>query len=419
MKDDVRRRLGKKLKIGLVTGEYPPLQGGVGAFTQELGQALAHQGHEIHIITSAAARPEQKRQPVDGLWGLVEHMEARQEPFNLPFAKLHPQTKRWWWGDVRTVADITGRFGLDVVNIQYQPAAYNMNSPAVQFLPWRLKGLTTPVVTFHDVRVPYLFPKAGRLREWVVQFMARQMAGGIATNPADLASLRQQTTRPVQEIPIGSNIHVYQPHPIELQEVRDSFKLQPDDVLLGYFGFLNESKGADVLLKALAQLGKKYHLVFIGGRTGSSDPTNNQIFWNQLDQLIRAYHLEKRVFWTGYISDVRVSTHLQAVDLMVMPYKDGVSLRRGTLMAALAHGRPLLTTLPAHPVPEIVHGENSWLVPVNDVEAVTAGVKFLMQHPEIRQRLGQGGAEIAQQFSWEKIAQKTAAFFEELIHNKK
>lgn len=410
---------GQKLKIGLVTGEYPPMQGGVGAFTQELGQALAQQGHEIHIITSAAARPEQKRQPIDGLWGLVEHMEARQDPFNLPFAKLHPQTKRWWWGDVRTVAEITARYAFDVVNIQYQPAAYNMNSPAVQFLPWRLKGLTTPVVTFHDLRVPYLFPKAGWVRQWVVQFMARQMGGGIATNPADLANLSQQTTRPVREIPIGSNIHVYQPNPIELQEVRDSFKLQPDDVLLGYFGFLNESKGADILLKALAQLGKKYHLVFIGGRTGSSDPTNNQIFWTQLDQLIRAYHLEKRVFWTGYISDVRVSTHLQAVDLMVMPYKDGVSLRRGTLMAALAHGRPLLTTQPAHPVSEIVHGENSWLVPVNDVEAVSAGVKFLMQQPELRQKLGQGGAEIAQQFSWEKIAQKTAAFFEELLHHKK
>jgi hypothetical protein len=29
------------MKIGLITGEYPPMQGGVGAFTQELARAMA------------------------------------------------------------------------------------------------------------------------------------------------------------------------------------------------------------------------------------------------------------------------------------------------------------------------------------------------------------------------------------------
>jgi hypothetical protein len=53
----------------------------------------------------------------------------------------------------------------------------------------------------------------------------------------------------------------------------------------------------------------------------------------------------------------RVSTFLHAADLMVMPYRDGVSLRRGTLMAVLAHGRPLLTTTPPIPTPELIHGQ--------------------------------------------------------------
>ena len=45
------------MRIGLVTGEFPPMEGGVGAFTEQLGRALKALGHEVHIITSIKARP--------------------------------------------------------------------------------------------------------------------------------------------------------------------------------------------------------------------------------------------------------------------------------------------------------------------------------------------------------------------------
>src|SRR5262249_49631433 len=40
-----------------------------------------------------------------------------------------------------------------------------------------------------------------------------------------------------------------------------------------------------------------------------------------------------------------VSTHLAACDLLLQPYPDGGSTRRGSLMAGLALGRPTLTNL--------------------------------------------------------------------------
>ena len=45
------------MRVGLVTGEYPPMQGGVGDFTRQLGQALAALGVETHVITTPAAPP--------------------------------------------------------------------------------------------------------------------------------------------------------------------------------------------------------------------------------------------------------------------------------------------------------------------------------------------------------------------------
>ena len=52
------------------------------------------------------------------------------------------------------------------MHIQYQSAAYGLH-PAVNYLPWRLRALQhRPAIgaTFHDLRFPYIFPKAGPLR---------------------------------------------------------------------------------------------------------------------------------------------------------------------------------------------------------------------------------------------------------------
>lgn len=393
------------MRIGLITGEYPPMEGGVGAFTQELGRALAALGHDIHVITSRHARPAPEKRSLDRV----------REPIALDFGQLHPFINRWRWPSNGRVVDIALRAELDVVNIQYQPAAYNMRSAAINLLPWRMQGVTRNVVTFHDVRVPYLFPKAGPLREAAVNRIARDAHGIIATNAADFANLQQRAPgTPIRQIPIGSNISTTTPNHIELAEVREKLGLGEGDMLLGYFGFLNASKGADVLLQALAQLDARYHLVFIGGQTGASDATN-QAYLDAIRRQVTDLGLGARVHWTGFLTDQRVSTWLHACDLMVMPYKDGVSLRRGTLMAVLAHGRPLITTTPATPTPELVSGQNCWLVAPDDPDALRDAIGTVAGRPQLRQTLGVGAAQLAGQFSWDRIAQATADFYAELL----
>lgn len=397
------------MRIGLVTGEYPPMQGGVGAFTRELAQSLDDLGHEIHVVTHRDARP-----PLPA--GERYSLQQLREPLDLDYAQLHAQARRWRWGDVNRVADIVRRYDLDVINVQYQAAAFNMLSAAINLAPWRLKGLVTVAVTFHDLRVPYLLPKVGPLRRFVVHFMARQAHGVIATNHEDYASLRAWgVDEPrIRQIPIGSNISVHRPEEVDVLVTRRKLGLRPVDVLLGYFGFLNESKGTDTLVRALARLSEPFHLVFIGGRTGASDTANNQAFLAQLEGLIGELGVENRVHWTGFLPDEAVSAHMAATEVMVLPYRDGVSLRRGTLMAALAHGRPVISTLPDVPIPELRHGEEIWLVPPADPDGLAEAVRTLASDDALRRRLAIGAQEAAQQFTWDKIGRRTAAFFGEL-----
>ncbi len=118
--------------------------------------------------------------------------------------------------------------------------------------------------------------------------------------------------------------------------------------------------------------------------------------------------------WTGFLPPAGVSAHLCAADVLVMPYRDGVSLRRGTLMAALAHGRPLITTQPAEPSPAFRHGDNMWLVAPDDAAGLAAAVLTLAGDGPLRARLGDGARALAASFSWPAIAAAAAAFYAEV-----
>ncbi len=39
------------MRIGMITGEYPPMQGGIGAYTRILAGEMAAQGHEVFVLS--------------------------------------------------------------------------------------------------------------------------------------------------------------------------------------------------------------------------------------------------------------------------------------------------------------------------------------------------------------------------------
>jgi len=382
------------VRIGLISGEYPPDQGGVGDFTRELARALADIGHEIHVITTQSPIPNP------------------QSP--IPSLTVHRVMEDWRWGCWRQILALADESELDVLNVQYQAAAYGMH-PAINFVP-RRQGRSPVVVTFHDLKVPYLFPKAGPLRWWVVRLLARRADGVIVTNAEDYLRLANLQFANLLCIPIGSNIPVAPPPAYDRDAERSRWGVGPDDLLLGYFGFLNESKGGEELIQSLALLveqGLPAHLLMIGGRVGSSDPSN-RAYAERVERLIASLGLSERVHWSGYARLEKVSAGLLASDVCVLPYRDGVSFRRGTLHACLAHGRAIVTTHPAVSLPQVRDGENMLLIEPRNPEMLAEAVARLADNPVLRTRLEVGAKALAAEFTWECIARQTAAFFERL-----
>ncbi len=270
------------------------------------------------------------------------------------------------------------------------------------------------VSTFHDLRIPYLFPKAGPWRPWAVTHLASAARGAIATDPADAAELRRRGVRRVTQIPIGSNIQPAPPAGYDRAAWRAAAGVAPTDLLLGYFGFLNHSKGGDTLINALGILHDRrapVKLALIGGQTGASDPTD-AAFAAQVETRITRLGLENSLRRTGYLAAAEVSAWLLACDIVVLPYRDGVSLRRGSLMAALAHGCAVISTTPAAPIPELPDGRAVRLVPPASPEALVLAISELLAAPDLRAELGAGARQAAAGFGWEAIARRTLAFFE-------
>jgi glycosyltransferase involved in cell wall biosynthesis len=159
-------------------------------------------------------------------------------------------------------------------------------------------------------------------------------------------------------------------------------------------------------------------LVIVGGRTGTSDPTN-ATFADEIDQKIAALSLSNAVHWTGFVDDSDVSAYLHAADAVTLPFLDGASYRRGTLMAAIHHDTAIITSIPPVPVPSFVDGGNMLLVPPGDSTALAAAIRQLRDSPALRQALRQGATQLKHQFNWPAIAQDTAAFFQRVIEERR
>jgi len=264
--------------------------------------------------------------------------------------------------------------------------------------------------------VPYLFPKAGaHLRRWITERPAHTSHLVIATNEDDHQALAARAlTAPLVKIPIGSNIHVHAITSDERTFLRAQRGYEATTLVLGYFGFLNRSKGGLTLIQTLYELvqqGLDAHLLMIGERVGASDPTNHA-YLQAVEALIGELHLGKRVQWTGHLADTEVSHALQMVDLLLMPYLDGASLRRGTLMAGLAHSCAIITTTPQSPLPELVHGRDLLYVPPEDAKAAAQAIVQVMQQPTLHARLTANARRQSEQFTWTTIAQQHVAYYE-------
>lgn len=177
-----------------------------------------------------------------------------------------------------------------------------------------------------------------------------------------------------------------------------------DPVRLLSVGRLQDKKGFDVLLRAVARVPGAVVLTLVGYGPNEA----------KLRSLARTLSLEPRIRWMGQLDHPAVRALYRESDLFVLAPRivrdgdrDGLP---NVVVEALSQGLPVVATR-VSALPEIVEdGINGRLVPPEDPGALAAALAALVAEPAARRRLGAAGIRrVAEGWDLEASADRLAA----------
>ena len=183
----------------------------------------------------------------------------------------------------------------------------------------------------------------------------------------------------------------------------------PDVCLLGIVGQLTPGKGQLELIRALARCGLSHlRLVIVGAPLFAHD----QEYARALEEEAKSLGLDDRVRFLGPRADI--STVMKALDLLIVNSRaEAFGL---VLLEAMACGTPVLATN-AGGIPEIItHGENGWLVPARDEQALADAIVYLSKHDALRSRLAEKGKQrVNSRFTIDRLMKELQTFYESTL----
>ncbi|PPQ35943.1 glycosyltransferase [Rhodoblastus acidophilus] len=175
-------------------------------------------------------------------------------------------------------------------------------------------------------------------------FVSRQQREAFLTSP--LVGAAKKQAAPV--IPIGPNIMPVGIDPDRVAQERAKTRgdgAAQAEIVIGFFGVLYASKRPDLLLRVVAALHKRgvTARLLVCGDFLWDKPGDRQAFFDLAGQLGVADWLDFR----GRIDDEgELMATLSAADVILLPFTDGVSARRGSFQAVSQLAIPLVSTHP-------------------------------------------------------------------------
>ncbi|MCF2939763.1 hypothetical protein L1N85_15185 [Paenibacillus alkaliterrae] len=361
------------MKILLISGSFPQMKCGVGDYTFLLAKELSDRNNiELAVLTSSN----------------VDMNDYRDDRF-----RVHPIIKRW---DIRNFIEIIKfirYYNPDIVHVQYPTMGYK-KSIFPNLIPLVMKILkVTTVQTWHE---PLSWK--GNFR-YIPNLISENNIIFVESNYLSMIShvyRRFLKNKNYIHIPISSNIPKSVLSDEEKVSLRNKFD-KNDKRIIGYFGFVTENKGIE------------YIFTFSNPKTDViiliCDLDANNLYHNKILNLVENYRKNNgEIYITGHLSKYDVSNLLSIVDVIALPFVNGVSERNGSFLAARAQGTLILTT---HKALRGYDKENNvYYVQCNDIEMMRNVFEFIKKNDSKE--------KFEYEISWSKVASQHLDYYKEI-----
>lgn len=190
-------------------------------------------------------------------------------------------------------------------------------------------------------------------------------------------------------------------------DLRDSYNIKADEIVIGTICQINRQKGLSYLVEALAPICETYDVKAIIAGDGPSR--------NEIRHLIKQKRLSEKIIMPGYVHNV--SDHLKLFDIYVMS-----SIYEGfpiALVEAISHSLPVIATNIDGCREAIENERTGLLVAVRDSKSLEKAIRRLILDASLRERLGkEAGFSYRKRFHPEIIFQQYTDFFNSVLSGK-
>lgn len=298
-----------RLRVMLISGSYPPMKCGVGAYTKRLAEALA-------ILPEATVSVLTDLQACD-------HMAY-------PNVEVMPVIRDWRMRDIFLALSAIRRWKPDVIHIQYPTQGY-LNNLLPLYLPLlvRLLGIKC-VQTWHESRIrEYDFLLTLGLDALL------SVRKGLINSVSPLTKFLISRT-PFTWIPGASLLPTANLTKIQRDEIRQEF-VPNGEIFLVYYGFVAPLKGVEALFEVMSMMNNAKLVMVFELRL---DDGYHRSLLDKLSQM----NMYSRVLMPGFLPDEQLAAIMAAADAVVLPFKEGVGDWNTSIDGALSQGVFVLTT---------------------------------------------------------------------------
>ncbi len=262
--------------------------------------------------------------------------------------------------------------------------------------------------TVHDLsflRYPHFFPRRKRFYlSWLTRWSCRRAAAVIAVSKFTAQEVVQLLGVPESRVHVI--YHGVEPHfhPLPAEDVAQ-FRIQhhvPERYIL-YLGTLEPRKNLITLLRAYAKLRMPdVDLVLAGGKGW---------LYEGIFAEVERLGVQARVHFPGYVPDVLLPLWYNAAEVATyVSWYEGFGL---PVLEAMACGTPTVVS-EATSLPEVA-GDAALLVPPDDADAISEGLRRCLNDESLRTQLVPAGLERAACFNWRTTAQQTTDLYKTIL----